>query len=360
MNMPAHDGCRTCSLPKVDENFDYAIVWPAQRHTAKKIVNLLEGSHATLDVDRANDCIIVKTVNCDELTSALNRAVTKLEADDTRGLLCNSKTPTLGEFKDVVSLTQLIDRMNGRWVISMLEDKRYVSYAQPIVSADGNWESIGHEFLFRGIDDEGNLIPPDILFSSAKDAQLLFNLDRTARINAVQTAAKMNNTGDVFINFIPGSVYDPNVCLRTTVAAAEELGVSSDRIVIEIVESHQIDEIDHLRDIVSYYRKSGFRIALDDFGTGFNNLDMYVALDPDFVKLDKSLTSNLTDDDPRVGTVKGIVRAARASGIKVIAEGVETAANARVVSDCGVDQMQGYFFGHPAPVEELAAQLTYI
>ena len=353
--MSPDTSCRTCSLPKVDENFAYAVVWPAQRHTAKKIVNLLQDSDIEFEIDCTNDCIMVETANSDVFTTTLNNAVTSLEADDTRVLLCDSKTPTLGDFKDVVSLTHLADRMNSRWVVSMLEDERYVSYAQPIVSADGNWDSIGHEFLFRGLDDKGNLIPPDSLFGAAKDAQLLFNLDRTARINAVKTAAQMNNVDDVFINFIPGSVYDPNVCLRTTVAAAAEFGISSERIVIEIVESHQIDDIDHLRDIVSYYRKSGFRIALDDFGTGFNNLDMYVALEPDFVKLDKSLTSNLTDDDARVGTVKGIARAARSSGIKVIAEGIETAANARVVSDCGVDRMQGYFFGHPAPVQEMTS-----
>lgn len=349
--MSSGTSCRTCSLPKIDENFGYAVIWPAQRHTVKKIVNFLQDSDAIFEEDCANNCIIVETTDSDALTTAFNKAVTKLEADDTRILLCNSKTPTLGDFKDVVSLTHLVERMNSRWVVSMLEDKRYVSYAQPIVSADGNWDAIGHEMLFRGLDDKGNLIPPDSLFGAAKDAQLLFNLDRTARINAVKTAARMNNVDDVFINFIPGSVYDPNVCLRTTVAAAAEFGIASERIVIEIVESHQIDDLDHLREIVSYYRKSGFRIALDDFGTGFNNLDMYVALEPDFVKLDKSLTSNLTDDDPRVGAVKSIARAARSSGIKVIAEGIETAANARVVSDCGVDRMQGYFFGRPAPVQ---------
>jgi len=110
-----------------------------------------------------------------------------------------------------------------------------------------------------------------------------------------------------------------------------------------------------LRYSVEFYRCVGFRVAVDDFGTGFNNFDMYVALEPDFIKLDKTLTMNLSDDDPRLGTVKGIVRSAHSSDIKVIAEGIETANNARVVSDCGVDRMQGYFFGYPAPVLDRAA-----
>lgn len=351
--LPKH-ACKKCSLPCKDHECDYAIVWPAQQHTMKKIINFVQDSGFEYELDRENDLVIVNVEEADELVLNMADAITTLEAADTRVLLCGSKSPSLGTFKNVVSLTRLLDSVNSLWLVKMLEDKRYVSHAQPIVSADGNWDTVGHEFLLRGINLQGDLIPPDTLFGAAKDPQLLFNLDRAARLNAVVTAAKMNNDGDVFINFLPGSVYDPNVCLRTTVAAAKEYGISNDRIVIEIIESHQIDDMAHLREIVDFYRSVGFRIALDDFGTGFNNLDMYVALEPDFIKLDKSLTSNLTDDDTRLGTVKGIVRAAHSSGMKIIAEGVETANNARVVSDCGVDRMQGYFFGYPTPVLDCA------
>lgn len=353
--MTAASVCNTCSLPSAHEHFAHAVIWPAQLHMMKKIVNFLQDSGFVFEADRKNGFIVVDTDDSDVFAARLTDALTMIEAYDTRILLTNSKVPSLGEFKNVVSLTHLMDRMNSRWLISMLDEERYVSYAQPIVSADGDWDTVGYEFLLRGIDPQGDLIPPDTLFGAAKDPQLLFNLDRAARINAVRTAANMNSTDDVFINFLPGSVYDPNVCLQTTIASAKESGIANDRIVIEIVESHQIDDTDHLRNIVDFYRSAGFRIALDDFGTGFNNFDMYVALDPDFIKLDKSLTMNLTDVDPRIATVKGIVRAAHSSKIKVIAEGIETANNARVVSDCGVDRMQGYFFGRPAPIEDFTA-----
>lgn len=353
--MPSASGCKTCTINDVEENYAHAIVWPAQGHIMRKIMNYIKDKGFVFEADDENGFMIVETIDSDAFVSDLSDLLTTVEANNTRVLLCNTKTPALGAFKNVVSLTHLIERMNSRWLISMLEDQRYVSYAQPIVSADGNWDTVGYEFLLRGIGTDDQIIPPDTLFGAAKDPQLLFNLDRSARIRAIETAAKMNYDGDVFINFLPGSVYDPQVCLRTTVAAAKEHGIAHDRIVIEIVESHQIDDVDHLRKIVDYYRSVGFRVALDDFGTGFNNLDMYIALDPDFVKLDKSLTMNLTDNDPRLGMVKGIVRTAHTSDITVIAEGIETANNARVVSDCGVDRMQGYFFGRPASVEDLAA-----
>lgn len=350
--MKISTGCQSCSLPETQDFYDYAIVWPPQGHLMKKIVSFLADTNVTFDSNPTDGFVIIEPANIDYFIEQLSSTLTSLEAADTRVLLSNTKAPTLGAFKDVVSLTTMVDRMNNRWLISMLEEERYVSYAQPIVSAEGTWDTVAHEFLIRGLSEEGELIYPDTLFGAAKDPQLLFNLDRAARINAVKTASWMKNDGDIFINFLPGSVYDPKVCLQTTIAAVKEYDVSPDRIVIEIVESHQIDDIEHLREIVNFYRSVGFRVALDDFGTGFNNLDMYIALDPDFVKLDKSLTMNLTDDDPRLSMVKGIVRTAHSSKINVIAEGIESATNARVVSDCGVDRMQGYFFGRPGPVEE--------
>lgn len=317
----------------------------------KKIESFLVQSGYSYNSHADEGFLVVDLQDAETFTQSLRSELTNVEVSDTRILLTNSATPDLSAFRHVVRLSTLIDQMDARWLISLLNDQRFVSYAQPIVSADGDWDVVAHEFLLRGLTETGELIPPDILFAAAIDPQVLFNLDRAARINAVETAAKMESDHEIFINFLPDSVYDPNVCLRTTVAAADKRGIKSERIVIEIVESHRVDDIEHLRNIVNYYRENGFRVALDDFGTGFNNLDMYIALNPDFVKLDKSLTSNLTDDDPRLGMVKGIVRTAHSSGIKVIAEGIETATNARVVSDCGVDRMQGYFFGRPAAVD---------
>ena len=342
-------------LPIVKDNNAYAIVWPSQPHVMAKVVNFMQDSGAAFEVDHEGGFLIVNIDDTEKFVICLRDTISMVEAVDTRVLLCDTKTPTLGAFKNVFSLSQLVDRVNNRWLIEMLDDRRYVSYAQPIVTADGNWDVVAHEFLLRGINREEVLVPPDRLFGAAKAPELLRNLDQKARINAISTAARRPDSGDVFINFLPSTVYDPSVCLQKTVAAALHHGVANNRIVIEIVESHQIGHFDHVREIVAFFRSVGFRVALDDFGTGFNNLDTYIALNPDFIKLDKSLSSNLTDDDPRLGMVKGIVRTARSSGIKIVAEGIETATNARVVSDCGVDRMQGYFFGRPAPVEQAPA-----
>ena len=336
-------------------NSPYAIIWPAEPETLEKIMALAKSNVFDHEYDHENSLIVFNSVDSASLIKKLSNVFTGHESRETRILFCNSKTPSLGTFKGVSSVSRMLHRLNYQWLVSLLDEERYTSYAQPIVSADGNWDTIGREFLFRGLTDDGELIPPDTLFSAAKDSPMLFNLDRSARIQAIKSAALLNRNEDIFINFLPNSVDAANTSLAKTVEVAKKYGVANNRIVIEIVESHQIEDLEPLRAIVKQFRAASFRIALDDFGTGYNNFDTYVALEPDFVKLDKSLTSNLSDNDARLATVKGIVRAARSSGIRTVAEGIETATNARVASDCGVDFMQGYFFGRPAPVVDTAA-----
>jgi len=303
----------------------------------------------------AENCLHMKIDDASSLLVKLSGLLTKLEAGDTRILVTASETPSLGEFGNVMTVASALRRVRSDWLIDILDQKRYVSYAQPIVSVDGGRETVAHEFLFRGIDEDGKLISPDTLFESAQDPRVFFNLDRAARICAVEAAAQLPTGTDVFINFMPGSIYDPAVCLRTTVQAAKENNIAPERVVFEIVESQRIDDLNHLRGIVNFYRDAGFRIALDDFGAGHSNLETFIALRPDFVKLDKALTSNLMPNDDRLDMVKAVTRTFHGAGIKVIAEGIETEENACVVTACGVDRMQGYYFARPMPIAEILA-----
>ena len=119
-------------------------------------------------------------------------------------------------------------------------------------------------------------------------------------------------------------------------------------IVFEIVESERVGDPKHLRKIVNYYRERNFRVALDDIGTGSNSLQMMAELQPDFIKLDKSLVWNF---DTPIGrnTIRKLAELANESGIRTIAEGVETERMRDVLIECGVSLMQGYFFAKPGP-----------
>lgn len=302
------------------------------------------------DIRAEDGCLILECQGTAAFLTGLDDHLSDIEALDTRVLITDTKQPVLGDFGNVLTLEGAMQRVRGAWLIDILDRNNYASYAQPIVSVDGKREALGHELLFRGFDEAGAIIAPDILFGAAKDPRIFFNLDRTARLSAVHTASRMDASGQIFINFMPGAIYDPEVCLRTTVSAIEEHDIAPERVVFEIVESQRIEDLKHLRSIVNFYRDAGFRIALDDFGAGHSNLEALIALDPNFVKLDKSLSSNLTPQDSRVVLVKSVIRACHSADIAVIAEGIESEENAVTVTDCGVDYMQGYYFGRPKAV----------
>lgn len=342
--------CDFCTPPGKLADCNVVFVWPPQGHTRHKLVKYLGEREIAFENQSEENCVIVETGDVQKLLVAMCGLFTAGEALDSRVLITDRRQPSLGAFGDLHTLDGMMARVRGDWLIALLEEKRYMSYAQPIVSAVGEHAVVGHEFLFRGIDEDGKILAPDTLFDSARDPRLFFNLDRAARISAVDTASRMATDTDVFINFMPGSVYDPGVCLRTTVQAAAESGLSPQRVVFEIVESQRIEDMNHLRGIVNFYRAAGFRIALDDFGAGNSNMEVYLALKPDFVKLDKSLTQNLVPGDERINVVGSLIQTFHSTGIQVVAEGIETEENAKAVIACGTDRMQGYYFGRPGPV----------
>lgn len=90
----------------------------------------------------------------------------------------------------------------------------------------------------------------------------------------------------VFINFIPTSIYSPQFCLKSTIQLAHELHIDPAQLVFEVVETEKVDDIEHLKTILAYYRDRGFEYALDDVGEGYSTLEMLAELKPKYMKLD--------------------------------------------------------------------------
>ena len=164
-------------------------------------------------------------------------------------------------------------------------------------------------------------------YQAAKEADLLFPLDRAARLSAIRSAVSHgldDGNSRLFINFNPTSVYDPVFCLRTTVSAIAETGLKRDRIVFEVVESDQIEDIGNLTKITDYYRNAGFKVALDDLGSGYGSLNLLCGLKPDFVKLDMQLMRGIDQDFYKAQIVGKLLEMAQRLGVMTVAEGIET------------------------------------
>ena len=250
-------------------------------------------------------------------------------------------------------------------LLAMLEGRRIDTWYQPVFrpaagsgsSGGGDMELWGHECLMRGRLPDGSVAYPDQILGWARQEHLLFMLDRVCREQHILNAGRAGLPDDstVLINFLPTAIYEPAFCLRTTEAAARRSGIDRSRIVFEVVESEEVADRDHLATILRHYRDGGYRVALDDVGAGYSGLMMLADLDPDLVKIDRSLVRRAATSRPHRIVCESLAHMAKAGGKLVLAEGIETADEQAAMESIGVDLVQGYRFGRPNPVPATAS-----
>lgn len=220
---------------------------------------------------------------------------------------------------------------------------------QPIVDVDAG-TNYAHEALVRGIGGEG----ADTVLSQVNQRNR-YAFDQACRVTAVQLAARLGFESYLNINFLPGAVYRPEQCIKTTVEAAERYGLPLERLIFEVTEGEQVDS-NHLKNIIEHYRSVGMRTAIDDFGSGYSGLNLLADFQPDIIKLDMALIRDIDSVKARQAIVRGIVQVCRDLDILIIAEGVETKAERDTVADLGIHLIQGFYYSRP--VFEDVAELT--
>lgn len=246
------------------------------------------------------------------------------------------------------SAAAFVAKIEGEWLGDLLREGGLDTAFQPIFDLQtGTVEA--HECLMRGRYAGAPVFPGQML-QAARATGLLFHLDRAARIASIENAAARGVETDLFVNFNPTSIYNPAACLQTTVRAAERAGIARDRIVFEVVESDDVEDHDHLLNILRFYRKEGFRVALDDLGSGYSSLNLLTEILPDVAKLDMNLIRGIDADPVRQKVVEHLLSLARSLGVRTVVEGVETEAEAAFCRAAGADLAQGYLFARPAPM----------
>ncbi len=185
-------------------------------------------------------------------------------------------------------LTDVIENIQHEWVRDALNDNWLFSVFHPIISAQTG-EVFAQEALLRARHPvTGQVFGAGQIIKACEELKLTHQLDQRARQAAIRgTAEHLDTDVRVFINFLPNTIYDPEVCLRTTVEAAATYKVSTAQLVFEVVETEKIPDMDHLQHILDYYRERGMGTAIDDMGAGYTGVDYITSLRPNFVKLDR-------------------------------------------------------------------------
>jgi EAL domain-containing protein (putative c-di-GMP-specific phosphodiesterase class I) len=134
------------------------------------------------------------------------------------------------------------------------------------------------------------------------------------------------------------------------VAAA---GVDPALIELEITESQLMHDPDQAIRVLRALREAGIRIAIDDFGTGYSSLAYLTRFPLAALKIDRSFVADVLTDEADATIVRTIIDMAQTLGFTVVAEGVETEAQATFLRELGCEQAQGYFFARPMPAAAL-------
>jgi len=218
---------------------------------------------------------------------------------------------------------------------------------QPIVDLTKN-QVMGYEALSRG--PEGTEYEaPLVLFDAAQEAELIFELDRLCRNNALQQAKGINPKHKLFLNCMLSAVLDPLFKGTYLEALLEDIQLKPMNIVLEVTEREAIEDYELFRKAVKYYSSFGFSIAMDDTGSGYSSLESLVELKPHFIKLDISIVRDLDKNLLKKELVKAIGGLASQMNSTIIAEGIETEAELLTLREIGVNVGQGYLFAKPGP-----------
>ena len=142
---------------------------------------------------------------------------------------------------------------------------------------------------------------------------------------------------------------------RKATDLAREFGVATDRITLEVTESHWLDVDSPARTTLLQLKDAGFRLALDDFGTGYASLSHLQTIPFDTVKIDRSFTTQLTSGARGRALCDAALAMAGACGMKVTAEGVETEEQAATLKQMGYHFGQGYLWAKPMPLSQALA-----
>lgn len=330
------------------------VVHSAVGHTRREVARLTTAVGAR--VQSSGTVLRVAEVAPDVALASLDGGLSSPELNEARGVVVAAGEHDRDPFElalHAVSLARLVGQVRYRGLLaSVRQPDRLFSRYQPVVDL-ATGVVVAFEALLRLREGEDE-VSGGVLFDAADEAGFVNLLDRLGRETALRDAEGWLGDRQLFINFVPTSIYRPEVCLATTMAAAERHGIARSSLVFEVVETHQVDDVAHLLRVVRHYRDNGSRVALDDVGAGFASLNLVAEVAPDVVKIDQQLVQRLPDP-VAVAVIRALIDLTHGYGGLVLAEGVETAEQRACVRDLGADLGQGWHFGRPA-LPEVAAR----
>jgi EAL domain-containing protein (putative c-di-GMP-specific phosphodiesterase class I)/AmiR/NasT family two-component response regulator len=268
-----------------------------------------------------------------------------LAASRGEGVLSNEVAKdVIGELSDRLTVQHDQEeslRLRGDRIARLIEERSFAIVYQPIRDVRTGILA-GVEALARFPVEPFRT--PDVWFDEAKAVGLGPDLELAAVSMALENATRRPRGTYVSVNVSPDvAISERFVDLVTTHGRSGPL-------VVELTEHDVVEDYDALTAALTLMRERGLRVAVDDAGAGYASLRHILIVKPELIKLDVSLVAGIDQDRNKFALGTGITSFAREAGAKVVAEGIETAAQLECVAELGVDFGQGNYLGLPGPL----------
>ncbi|NYE60711.1 diguanylate cyclase (GGDEF)-like protein [Duganella sp. 1224] len=231
---------------------------------------------------------------------------------------------------------------------------------QPIVDA-ASGRIVGAELLLRWFPRQGEVSPAEFIpIAETSGAIVAIGawVFRQACLAERDWHARWGAAAPyVSLNLSVRQLDDPALA-DSFAAILRDTGADPRRLLVEITESVLMADIDAKLRVLARFAAMGLRLAMDDFGTGYSSLGQLARLPVDVLKIDRSFITDIAGSGESRAVVQAVIGLGRALGLKLVAEGVETAAQQLELCSYGCDLIQGYYFYRPMPAAELVAAMA--
>ncbi len=254
--------------------------------------------------------------------------------------------PSLKESAEELMVTE------SRLRQALREQSLEVHY-QPLVDGDG--ALVGAEALVRWR-FEGQLVPPGAFLPLATRLGMMGEIDEWVMHQAARDIVALNRLlgSSLWVSVnVDAATLNGERLIDQVAHVLDTDGMAPEWLVVEVTEQAAIDHVEVATRVLRQLQQLGVRAAIDDFGSGHSSLTRLDRLPIDIVKIDRALLPPSPEDERRSDLFRGIVEMVRHLGLDVVAEGIETADQARLAADSGCAVLQGYHIARPAPFVEL-------
>jgi diguanylate cyclase (GGDEF)-like protein len=258
---------------------------------------------------------------------------------------------------------KMTETVAGRLVLDYqlrhaLDNEEFVLHYQPKVNLVSG-KLTGAEALIRWNDPQTGLVPPGRFISILEETGLIFEVGRWALRQAIKEHLRWRDAGlpgvRIAVNVSPLQLRNRGFIAEIEAAIGIDAGAAAG-LELEITESLIMEDIKHTIGILRSIRAMGVSIAIDDFGTGFSSLSYLAKLPADTLKIDRSFVTDMNDGPEGAALISTIINLAHSLRLKVVAEGVETNEQTRVLRLLNCDEMQGFLLSRPVPSDVFATR----